>query len=110
MNSASHLLYLTRNIRVSQGKHAHLHKYAVKHTHVAPGCSCGDGGVSETSPASQLTSHLRMLCKKKKERGKKKERREIKAKCRSVQIFVRMTNMFRPNGILQVRKSVFIRL
>lgn len=50
-----HLLYLTRNIRVRQGKHTHLHKYAVKHTLVAPGC--GDGGESEASPASQLASH-----------------------------------------------------
>ena len=31
-----HLLYLTPSVRVSQGKHAHLHKYAVKHTLVAP--------------------------------------------------------------------------
>lgn len=77
VNSASvgyHLLYLTRNIRVSQGKHAHLHKYAVKHTLVAPGCGCGDGGESEASPASQPTSH-RGCCAK-----LKREKKEIKAK------------------------------
>lgn len=53
-------------------KHAHLHKYAVKHTLVAPGCGFGDG--TEASPASRLTSHWGCYAKE-RERKKRKEKK-----------------------------------
>lgn len=68
-----HLLYLTKNIRVSQSKHAHLHKYAVKHTLAAPGCGCGDGRENEAFPASRLTSHRGCYAKEKKRKEKSKQ-------------------------------------
>ena len=49
-----------------------------------------------------------MLCKGEGE--KKKKRKEVKAKRRPMQDFVRKTNMFGPNGILQVRMKVFFLL
>lgn len=73
-----HLLYLTRNICVSQSKHAHLHKYAVKHTLVAPGCGYGDGSENEASPASQLTSHQGCYAEE------KKKTRENVGRCKTV--------------------------
>lgn len=90
-----HLLYFTRNIRVSQSKHAHLHKYAVKHTLAAPGCGCGDGSENEASPASRLTSH-RGCYAKKREREKKKSKQHV-GQCETLS---EKLNMFRPNGIL----------
>lgn len=49
--------HFTRNMRVSQSKHAHLHKNAVMHTLAALGCGCNYGSENEASPASQLASH-----------------------------------------------------
>lgn len=104
VNSTSvgyHLLYLARYIRVSQGKHAHLHKYAVKHTLVAPGCWWWWWW--EWS-LSRIPDHLppRMLCK----REKKKSKQNID----QWKPLSEKLNMFGPNDILQVRKSAFIRL
>lgn len=44
-------------IRVSQGKQAHLHKYAVKNTLAAPGCGCGDGVESEVPHPAPPAPH-----------------------------------------------------
>lgn len=67
-----HLLCLTRNIPASQSKHAHLHKYAVKHTLAAPGCSCGDGRENEASPASRLTSQRGCCANERAEKSKQR--------------------------------------
>lgn len=93
-----HLLYFTRNIRVSQSKHAHLHKYVVKHTLAAPGRGCGGGSESEASPASRLASH-RGCYAKEREGGKKNSKQRVGRR-----EAVRDLNMFGPSDILQVRK------
>ncbi len=102
-----HLLYLTRDIRVSHSKHAHLHKYAVKHTLAAPGCARGDGGENEAFPASRLTSHRGCYAKEKKPQNKTERKSKQNVGRWGL---CQKNNMFGPNDILQVRKSVFIRL